>query len=1693
MSEGIAIIGMACTYPGARNVSRFWENILNKVDAVTDVTPDRWDPAVFYDPDPTVEDRIYCKKGGWIGGSFAFNPLKYGIMPSTLDGAEPDHFLVLRAVDEALADAGYANRPDKTDKTIDGSRVSVIVGKGNYLGPGVAALLSRGVITEQILTIIKGLHPEFGATEIAAIKTEIRRTLPKLTPEIAAGLIPNICSGRVANRLDFMGRNFTVDAACASSLIATELGVEALNSRRDDLVLVGGVHIFAQIPFLQVFDMMRALSLTSTIRPFDEHADGTICGEGVGMLVLKRLADAERDGDRVYALVKAAASASDGRAKGVTAPRVEGEELALRRAYDASQIPPESVGLIEAHGTGTPIGDATEIEALHRVFGKVSGADGMPTCALGSVKSMIGHAMPAAGAAGMIKAALALSEGVLPPTLNCENPRASLAANDSRFYVNTETRPWVKSDDSPRRAGVNAFGFGGINAHVVLEEYLGPNRRGERAARRWPSEVVFVDGDSRAEMAAAIDRLHAYMERAHGVELVDIAATLNTGRVPSPHRLTIVASSLPDLAAKLDAARSRLADPACTQIKDRDGIYYITEPAIRDGRLAVLFPGEGSQSVNMLAELCVHFPEVRRAFDRADRAVREAGRPPASALVFPPPFRSVEAAAEAEQRLWNIDRATETVLTADAAVMNLLERLCLDADMMAGHSAGEWIAMAAAGVIDRDQFIESLPRLSSIHRILDADATIPRMRLLAVGAGREAVEALMREIDARVDFANDNCPHQVVIVIAPADEATVVGALKRRGIYVEALPYDRGYHSDAFDCICEPLREYFGSMNVQAPVLPLYSCTTAAPYPNDSAGVIDLVSSTFARPLLFRQTIEAMYADGARVFVEAGPRGHLSAFVDDILRGRPHLTVAIDHVHRAGLLGLNHMIGTLASAGVSLDLEWMYQRRGARQLTFDPAVDALDEERAPGVFMMSTRYPSLQPPPPATHYGAPPLERRGAAPPAPQQPVPAHAVAPAPSYPRQIGSADLAVLEEHCAIMERFLSTQEAVMRSFWRASATSVADTSDTVVATARPEPFDSTLILTSSKDEHFAQNRPVDQPALSARPRSAEASAQAEERAAARGSTSSPQAEGSPTQRPAGREVALPARELRELLLQIVSERTGYPADMLGLDLDMEADLGIDSIKRVEIFSALGQSANGAGRLAAAKMEELAKLKTLGAVLAFLEQGDASAVDASPAPAARRFGPMIRTATIVEEVAGESITLQCVIDAAEHRYLRDHSLYYPTGEEAANGSRLLAMPMTATLEIMAEAASLLDPGQKVAGARGLQALRWINFEAPSFRTPLTIAARVSGPGRVRVEVRCAPADASSGGALDIVAVSTILLADRYPDPPAPAPFALTNPRRPVRSAQEMYSSHLMFHGPAFQGVTTLSAVAEDGVHGTLTMLPQSSVLAADVAPNFQIDPFLFDIAGQLVGYWPSENVSDGYIVLPIGVAEVTLYGKAPLPGATIDCRVRITEVNSRQIRGDIDLVGEDGRLLMRVARWEDWRFYWPDRIFDFWRFPDREANGVRVELPDRPDVECSRIDPIGEIDNNGLWETMWTRMILNGRELEACRAIADRDARRLWLLRRSVAKDAVRMWLRRHAGFDVSPADIDIDDNGKGAVGVAGPWTTRIAQLPHVAIAIHGESGFGAASATPLTLAADADGVRVHAGDGTASLAPV
>jgi acyl transferase domain-containing protein len=306
---------------------------------------------------------VYCKRGGYIGDLAQFRPLDFGVMPVTVDGGEQDQWLALRVAHEALADAGYA------ESIKEHVRTEVVLGKGTYVNRGNLTVGYHAMIVEYFLQALKNLHPEYTDSELGEIKKELKAGLPPFSADTAPALIGNIIAGRIANRLDLMGPSFTVDAACASALLAIEIGVRDLLSRKCDLVVAGGANVNAPLPTMSLFCQLGALSRREQIRPFDKNADGTILGEGLGMIVLKRRADAERDGNRIYALVKGVGIASDGRALHVMAPRVEGEELALQRAYEMAGVSPKTVGLIEAHGTATPVGDAVELQALSRVFG----------------------------------------------------------------------------------------------------------------------------------------------------------------------------------------------------------------------------------------------------------------------------------------------------------------------------------------------------------------------------------------------------------------------------------------------------------------------------------------------------------------------------------------------------------------------------------------------------------------------------------------------------------------------------------------------------------------------------------------------------------------------------------------------------------------------------------------------------------------------------------------------------------------------------------------------------------------------------------------------------------------------------------------------------------------------------------------------------------------------------------------------------------------------------------------------------------------------------------------------------------------------------------------------------------------------------------------------------------------------------
>ena len=1074
--RGVAITGMSCLFPGAPDVDTYWHNILAKVDATSDPPPEAWDPDVYYDPEFKDTDRTYCKRGGYLGALAAFEPLAYGIPPVSV-GGEPDQWLALKVAHEALADAGATELPDAIRQ-----RTAIVLGKGTYLNGGNAIALQRGLVVGQTIELIRQLRPDYSEDELEQLRTELQGVLPPLGPDTVAGLIPNIIVGRIANRLDLMGPAYTVDAACASSLVAVRHAVRDLLAGDCDLALAGGSQVWMPVATLNLFCRLGALSRRQQLRAFDADADGTLLGEGIGMVVLKRLDDAVRDGDRVYAVIRGIGVASDGRGVSVMAPRVDGEELALRRAYEDAGVSPRSVGLMEAHGTGTPVGDVTEVQALTRVFG---GRDGeLPHCALGTVKSMIGHTIPAAGVAGLIKTALALHHRVLPPTLNCEQPNPALELDRTPFYINTETRPWIHGGSEPRRAGVNAFGFGGINAHAVLEEFDGAAATDHRPP--WDSELCILEGDSAEALAEAAAELETALEGKPDFELTDLAFTLSRalGATSQAQRLAIVASSMDDLRRKLGQAREKLRDGRCRRIKMQSGIYYEAEPLGRDGKIVFVFPGEGAQYPNMLADLCLQFSEARAVFDRIDRLYVDHPRGHVlSDWVYPRPAFSEQERRRIEERLMELDIAVESVLTANAAALAVVGRLVTRVDAMLGHSTGEHSAAMATGALD----LETDERLARFCHGLNAsyaDAAsrheVPGAVLLAIGADAAGVQRIAAQAGGELHLAMDNCPHQAVLV----GEAEAVGRARElavgEGLMCEQLPYDRAVHTPLFAPFAEDLRTVFADLPVRRPATALWSCTTARPCPDDPAEIRELLAEHWTSPVRFRETIEALHSEGARVFVETGPRGNMTAFIEDILRGRPACAVATDLRRRSGVTQLNHLAASLAVHDVPLDLGYLFRQRSANTIEWRRGGHLPAKAVGPKI-PLSTTWPMLRlstaalrrlsaeatPPHVAAngHAADPPRRVQAAlasaqpASPRPPEPAPdgaprtalgppgaampdapgavtvpvavATATAPPPSAASRDSDATAYAVDQHLQTMERFLQTGEEVMRAY--------------------------------------------------------------------------------------------------------------------------------------------------------------------------------------------------------------------------------------------------------------------------------------------------------------------------------------------------------------------------------------------------------------------------------------------------------------------------------------------------------------------------------------------------------------------------------------------------------------------------------------------------------------------------------------
>ncbi|MGV9942349.1 SDR family oxidoreductase [Streptomyces sp. NPDC003401] len=1147
----IAVVGMACMFPEAPDLSTFWANVVGGVDAVGEVPADRWDPAVHHGASTP------SKWGGFLP-PIPFDPLRYGIPPASLGRIEPVQLLSLEAARRALEDAGYGDGGREFDR----SRTSVVFGAEAGSDLSNAATL-RAVLPSYYGTVPRGLDEQ----------------LPRLTEDSFPGMLANVISGRIANRLDLGGANYTVDAACASSLAAVDAACKELLAGTSDVVLCGGADLHNGINDYVLFSSVHALSPTGRSRAFDGSADGIALGEGVACVVLKRLADAERDGDRIYGVVKGLGSSSDGRSLGLTAPRPEGQRSALRRAYASAGVSPARVGLVEAHGTGTVVGDRTELTVLEEVFQEAGAEAG--GCAIGSVKSQIGHTKCAAGLAGLIKAVLALYTGVRPPTLHVRAPNAAWEADRSPFAFHTEARPWA-APAAERLAGVSAFGFGGTNFHVVLAAHAGgvPPARGLDA---WPAELfVFRGRDEKSARHAAGEVLRAAGADGRPWRLRDLAlgAARRADASTDPVRIAVVASDVDDLTAKLRAVLDAPAGTAPAGTAPARGVHLAGAGDADGGKVAFLFPGQGSQRPGMLAELFVALPELRPHL--------ELGRAHADALY--PPAAFDDAARDRQRAALTDTRVAQPALgVAGLAAHALLTAAGVEPDMAAGHSYGELVALCAAGALAPETLLELSGERAAA--ILGAAGEDPGT-MAAVAAGAEETEQALKAAGApdTVVVAGRNSPRQTV-VSGPTDAvAEAVRLLRGAGLDARRIPVACAFHSPLVAGAGDRFAAALAARPVHAPEFPVWSNRTAAPYAADADAVRAELAAQIGAPVSFVDQIESMYEAGARVFVEAGPGSVLTRLVGQILGERPHTAVACEPRPGGGLRDWLDALARLAVAGLAV--------RTGRLLRGRDAVDAL---RAP-----APRIPGW------TVDGQ--LVRTAAGALLPGALAPARRVA---------DTADTLETTVTTEPPHGLPSDRDALVAEFLRTSREMIAAQRDVLLTYFGGVP-----------------GAPAAAPALPPRAPLPTAAAVPQGPALpAPAAPPGPEPEAAPQ---AAQEAAGPV-DVQRTVLEIISERTGYPVDMIEPDLDLEADLSIDSIKRAEIAGELARRL-GAGSgadltsMADAELEELAKARTAAAVTDWLTArlgAPAAPETAAPEAPASADGPAPLTSAPLTSVS--------------------------------------------------------------------------------------------------------------------------------------------------------------------------------------------------------------------------------------------------------------------------------------------------------------------------------------------------------------------------------------------------------------------------------------------------------------------------
>ncbi|MCE2570416.1 type I polyketide synthase [Motilimonas eburnea] len=1210
----IAIVGMASLFAQSEDLGAYWDLIRNKIDAIIDVPASRWQIDDYYDADKSAADKVYCRRGGFLP-DIDFDPMEYGLPPNILELTDTSQLLSLVVAKDALIDAGLDEASAEQRNKIG---VVLGVGGGQKINHSLNARLHYPVLKKVLLN--SGVSEADATMVVEKFKSQYVHWEENSFP----GSLGNVIAGRIANRFDLGGMNCVVDAACAGSLAATKMALSELWEGRADVMITGGVCTDNSPQMYMSFSKTPAFTENSVVQPFDQDSKGMMIGEGIGMVVLKRLSDAERDGDRIYAVVKGIGTSSDGKFKSIYAPRPEGQAKALNRAYADAGFAPHTVGLIEAHGTGTAAGDVAEFEGLRQVFAKDNPVK--QGIALGSVKSQIGHTKSTAGTAGFIKAALALHHKVLPPTINVNQPNPKLNISESPFYINSETRPWIKGAH-PRRAGISSFGFGGTNYHVALEEYTCEHEQAYRLYRAGAS--VLFKADDRNLLIDELSRVSNQVKQGE-LELAELLSQYAVQPVATNQaRLGLFIDLNQDVAKQLQLALTALQTHQA-KAWQQDNAFYREQGENVSGKVVALYSGQGSQYVNMGQSIAQNYPEYRNVLAQFDALLTEQGQASLSSKVMPiPVFNASDKKAQAAA-LQDTRFAQPAIGALSWSLHKLMQQAGFSADFCAGHSFGELTALAASGVISESDYLSLCVARGSAMAATPADQDSGAMMAVVfkgqtgdeLAANTQALTDFIEQSD-QLWFANYNSPTQIVVAgtSQAIDDALV--ALKAKGIKGVKLPVSAAFHTPLVEFAQGPYAKAIEAVKFSPAKTVLSANSTGKNHAKAAAKIKQSYQQHMLSSVRFTDQLNDLYAQGARIFVEFGPKNILSRLVQETLTATDVVSIALNGNSDCSdkQLQLAHL--QLAVLGLPLTQLDKYAlapkakpskakspltiKLGGQNYLSEATKSNMQQALANGQISQSEpkTIEVVKEVVKEVIKEVPVAVSESANAPVTAQSAPAATINP-------IADAILAQQQALSQSMAQYQQQSMALQQQFLEQQAQLSHRLLDTLSGQA---PVSSPAIAPVAQVQVTAPVAvPVSEPAFIAPEPKMPTAYPVNVPAAPVASSPAPVAP-STSGLNSGLTSGLTLAEIEQTMLNVVADKTGYPTNMLELSMDMEADLGIDSIKRVEI---LGTVQDQLPTLPTLNPEDLAELRTLGEIVNYMQAQLGDVVPASVAQTA-------------------------------------------------------------------------------------------------------------------------------------------------------------------------------------------------------------------------------------------------------------------------------------------------------------------------------------------------------------------------------------------------------------------------------------------------------------------------------------------